>query len=143
MKSVNEMVLGFAAVLFASLVAIGARAETVINYDDGSTYTLEPNQEIYISTPSSALFKRQLMSNKDTFFRVQKPWSKRDYVPDEDGTDEMAVGSHEWCKAYIPWHEGLTFDMISWQRSCDTNKDGKYGCGDAKFDNSAEAGVCN
>jgi hypothetical protein len=143
MKSVNEMVLGLAAVLFASLVAIGARAETVINYDDGSTYTLEENQEIYISTPSSALFKRQLMSNKDTFFRVQKPWTKRDYVPDEDGTDEMAVGSHEWCKAYIPWHEGLTFNMISWQRACDTNKDGKYGCGDERFDNSDDAGVCN
>jgi len=117
--------------------------ETVINYDDGSTYTLEANQEIYISTPSSALFKRQLMSNKDTFFRVQKPWTKRDYVPDEDGTDEMAVGSHEWCKAYIPWHEGLTFNMISWQRACDTNKDGKYGCGDERFDNSDDAGVCN
>ena len=106
MKSVNEMVLGFAAVLFASLVTIGAKAETVINYDDGSTYTLEANQEIYISTPNSALFKRQLMSNKDTFFRVQKPWTKRDYVPDEDGTDEMAVGSHEWCKAYVPGRTG-------------------------------------
>ena len=117
--------------------------ETVINYDDGSTYTLEANQEIYISTPSSALFTRQVMSNKDTFFRVQKPWTKRDYVPDEDGTDEMAVGSHEWCKAYIPWHEGLTFNMISWQRACDTNKDGKYGCGDERFDNSDDAGVCN
>lgn len=108
------------------LAASAASAETVINYDDGSTYTLEANQEIYISTPNSALFKRQLMKNKDTFFRVQKPWSKRDYVPDPDGTDDMAIGSHEWCKAYIPWHEGLTFDMISWQRSCDTNNDGKY-----------------
>jgi len=124
-------------------LSAGISAETVINYDDGSTYTLEENQEIYISTPNSALFKRQLMKNKDTFFRVQKPWAKRDYVPDPDGTDDMAIGSHEWCKAYIPWHEGLTFDMISWQRSCDTNKDGKYGCGDAKFDASDEGGVCS
>ena len=115
--------------------------ETVINYDDGSTYTLEANQEIYISTPSSALFTRQVMSNKDTFFRVQKPWTKRDYVPQP--ADDFAVGSHEWCKAYIPWSEGLSFDMVTWQRSCDTNNDGKYGCGDAKFDNSADAGVCN
>ena len=115
--------------------------ETVINYDDGSTYTLEANQEIYISTPSSALFKRQLMSNKDTFFRVQKPWTKRDYVPQP--ADDFAVGSHEWCKAYVPWHEGLTFNMISWQRACDTNKDGKYGCGDERFDSSDDAGVCN
>jgi hypothetical protein len=143
MKSVNEMVLGLAAVLFASLVTIGARAETVINYDDGSTYTLKENQEIYISRLKVPLFTRSFKSNKDTFFHVQKPWTKRDYVPDEDGTDEMAVGSHEWCKAYIPWHEGLTFNMISWQRACDTNKDGKYGCGDEGFDNSADAGVCN
>ena len=124
--------------LFFSAVAFSA---TVINYDDGSTYTLEDNQEIYISTPSSALFTRQVMSNKDTFFRVQKPWSKRDYVPQP--ADDFAVGSHEWCKAYIPWHEGLTFNMLSWQRACDTNKDGKYGCGDERFDSSDDAGVCN
>ena len=101
--------------LLALLVALPlvTSAATVINYDDGSTYTLEENQQIYISTPNSALFKRQIMSNKDTFFRAQKPWTKRDYVPDPDGTDTMVVGSHEWCKAYIPWHEGLTFNMIS------------------------------
>ena len=76
MKSINEMVLGFTAVFLMSLVAVGAKAETVINYDDGSTYTLPENQEIYISTPSSSLFKRQLMGNKDTFFRVQKPCTR-------------------------------------------------------------------
>ena len=129
-------------ILFVSLVVSAyTYGETVINYDDGSTYTLENNQEIYISTPNSALFKRQLMSNKDTFFRVQKPWTKRDYV--SQPTDDFAVGSHEWCKGYVPWSEGLTFDMISWQRACDTNNDGKYGCGDSKFDNSDDAGVCN
>jgi len=127
--------------IFALLAAPVVFGSTVINYDDGSTYTLEENQEIYISTPNSALFKRQLMSNKDTFFRVQKPWTKRDYVPQP--ADDFAVGSHEWCKAYIPWSEGLTFDMISWQRACDTNNDGKYGCGDEDFDNSDDAGVCN
>ena len=114
---------------------------TVINYDDGSTYTLSENQEIYISTPNSSLFKRQLMKNKDTFFRAQKPWTKRDYVPQP--ADDFAVGSHEWCKAYIPWSEGLSFDMISWQRACDTDNDGKYGCGDAQFNNSEDGGVCN
>jgi len=127
--------------IFALLAAPVVFGSTVINYDDGSTYTLEANQEIYISTPNSALFKRQLMGNKDTFFRVQKPWTKRDYVPQP--ADDFAVGSHEWCKAYIPWSEGLSFDMVTWQRSCDTNNDGKYGCGDEGFDNSDDAGVCN
>ena len=127
--------------IFALLAAPVVYGSTVINYDDGSTYTLEENQEIYISTPNSALFKRQLMGNKDTFFRVQKPWTKRDYVPQP--ADDFAVGSHEWCKAYIPWSEGLSFDMVTWQRSCDTNRDGKYGCGDEGFDSSVDGGVCN
>ena len=119
---------------FLLLLSPFALSQTVINFEDGSTYTLQANEEIYISTPNSALFKRQLMKNKDTFFRVQKPWSKRDYVPDPDGTDEMVVGSHEWCKAYVPWHEGLTFDMISWQRACDTNNDDKYDENDDKWE---------
>lgn len=140
MKSVNEMFLGLALTLFFSLVALSAYGETVINYDDGSTYTLGPNEEIYISTPYSTLFKRQLMGNKDTFFHAQKPWSVRDHVPQE--TDNFSAGSHEWCKVYVPWSEGLTFDMITWQRGCDTNNDGKYGCGDAQFDSSDDAGVC-
>jgi len=127
--------------IFALLAAPVVYGSTVINYDDGSTYTLSENQEIYISTPSSSLFKRQLMKNKDTFFRVQKPWTKRDYV--EQPQDPFVVGSHQWCKTYVPWSEGLTFDMITWQRFCDTDNDGKYGCGDSQFDNSEDAGVCN
>ena len=127
--------------IFALIAAPIVYGSTVINYDDGSTYTLEENQEIYISTPSSSLFKRQLMGNKDTFFRVQEPWTKRDYV--EQPQDPFAVGSHEWCKTYVPWSEGLTFDMITWRRFCDTDNDGKYGCGDETFDNSEDAGVCN
>jgi len=114
------------------LFSLGASAQTVINYEDGSTYTLSDGEEIYVSTENSALFKRQIMRNKDTFFRVQKPWAKRDYVPQE--TDDFAVGSHEWCKAYIPWSEGLTFDMISWQRACDTNNDGVYDENDDKWE---------
>ena len=129
--------------LLALLVALPlvTSAATVINYDDGSTYTLKDGQEIYISNARSALFKRQLMKNKDTFFRVQKPWASRDYVPAPQ--DPFAVGSHEWCKAYVPWGEGLTFDMISWQRACDTDNDGKYGCGDTQFDTSEDGAVCN
>jgi hypothetical protein len=101
-----------------------ASAETVINYDDGSTYTLEDGQEIYISPEGRALFKRQILKNKDTFFRAQQPWTKRDYVAQE--TDGMDPGSHAWCEAYIPWSEGLTFNMVTWQRYCDTNGDGVY-----------------
>ena len=54
--------------------------KTVINYDDGSTYTLTDGQEIYIS--SQTLFKRRILNNKDTIFTAQDPWTSRDYVPE-------------------------------------------------------------
>jgi|TARA_E500000305_G_scaffold81436_1_gene67253 hypothetical protein len=108
------------SVLFSSLVS----AQTVINYEDGSTYTLAGDEQIYIAAGSSALHKKKDYSNGSVYFTTQKPWSKRDYVPEPQ--DEFAVGSHGWCKEYAPWSEGLTFNMISWQRYCDTNGDGQY-----------------
>ena len=36
------------------------------------------------------------------------------------------VGTPEWCETYIPWSEGLTFNMITWQRQCDVTNDGVY-----------------
>ena len=140
MKTVNEMFIGLGLAIFFSLVAMSAYGDTVINYDDGSTYTLQNYEKIYIY--KGKLFTQQNYTNGDAYFRLQKEHSKRDYVPDEDGTDDLAEGSHPWCKAYVPWHEGLTFAMITWQRHCDTNGDGKYGCGDDKFDSSEDAAVC-
>jgi hypothetical protein len=128
------------ALFLLLLLPLSAHSETVINYDDGSTYTLAEKEKIYIT--KGKLFTQKNYSNGNVHFTLQKEHSKRDYVPDPDGTDDMVIGSHEWCKAYVPWHEGLTFDMISWQRACDTNRDGKYGCGDAGFDVSEDAGVC-
>ena len=112
--------ISFLAVFF-SLPAV---SQTVINYEDGSTYTLGGDEEIYISTPDSTLFKRKLYNNKNIYFTAQKPWSQRDYV--EQPTDDLEIGSHEWCLAYIPWSEGYTFGMQYWQRACDTNGDDVY-----------------
>jgi len=120
--------------MFLAFFVGSAYAETVINYDDGSTYTLEDGQEIYIASEASTLFTRKLMNNKNTLFYAQKPWSTRDYVPDEDGTDDMTVGSHAWCEAYVPWHEGFTFNMQAWKRFCDTNSDGVYDENDAGWE---------
>ena len=89
----------------------------------------------------STLFKRRILNNKDTFFTAQDAWTSRDYVPEPQ--DPFEPGSHEWCKSYVPWGEGLTFDMILWQRACDTDNDGKYGCGDTTFDASEDGGVCS
>ena len=133
----KKLIAGLALFGFSA----GISATTVINYDDGSTYTLTEGQEIYISNEASTLFKRRILNNKDTFFTAQDAWTTRDYVPEP--TDTMDPGSHGWCKVYAPWSEGLTFDMILWQRACDTDNDGKYGCGDTQFDASADGGVCS
>jgi hypothetical protein len=111
-------------ILALVLIPFSAHSETVINYDDGSTYTLSEGEKIYIA--KRKLFTQKNYNNGNVYFTLQKEHTKRDYVPDPDGTDDMVVGSHEWCKAYVPWHEGLTFDMIAWQRFCDTDNDGDY-----------------
>ena len=110
--------------LLASLFLFSSMAfgQTVIEYDDGSTYTLEENENIFISNRS--VFSKKTYNNGAVYFTPVEANTKRDYVPSE--TDGMEIGSHEWCKAYIPWSEGLTFNMIWWQRSCDTNGDGEY-----------------
>ena len=130
---------------FALLIAMmssAAFAATVINYDDGSTYTLAEGEEIYVS--SGDLWKKStLNSGKTIQLKKQVPWPTRDYVePEPQPTDDLTVGSHEWCKAYVPWSEGLTFGMVAWQRYCDTNNDYNYGCGDETFDASEDASVC-
>ena len=127
------------ALLALTTCVSAATGATIVNYDDGSTYTLTEGQEVYISTQT--LFKRRILNNKDTFFTAQDAWTSRDYVPEPQ--DPFEPGSHEWCKSYVPWGEGLTFDMILWQRVCDTDNDGKYGCGDEVFDASEDGGVCS
>ncbi len=116
---------------FIALMPLTVLGATVINYDDGSTYTLEEDEKIYIS--KSKLFKQKNYTNGNVHFTLQKEHSTRDYVADPDGTDDMEVGSHEWCQAYVPWHEGLTFDMIWWQRGGDSNGDGVYDEDDDKW----------
>ena len=128
-----------AALAFGTL---SATAATVINYDDGSTLTLKEGEQIMVT--NGKLYQQRTMNNGRTIqFKEFPETTRRDYVaPPDNGTDGEQVGSHEWCKAYIPWSQGLTFDMVAWQRSCDTNNDGTYGCGDSTFDASDDASVC-
>lgn len=125
----------------ALLLPLGAFADTYITYDDGTVYTLTDNQDVYLSSKSSTLFKRKVMGNKDTFFLAQDPWTTRDY--EAPTTDGLQVGSHAWCKAFEPWAAGLTFDQVSFNQVCDTDGDGDYGCGDSQFDDSDDGSVCS
>ena len=109
-----------------ALFSFGATAQTVINYEDGSTLTLAEGEMIHVT--KDLLYRQQSYSNGRTIqFKVYPETTRRDYVEVDNGTDpDQVVGSHEWCKAYVPWSEGLTFTMIAWQRTCDTNGDGVY-----------------
>jgi hypothetical protein len=110
--------LSFLAVFFS----LPALSQTIIDYEDGSTYTLEQNEEAYV-THEIVFVKREYASGS-VYFRALSPNIKRDYV--ETPWDGLKPGSHEWCKVYVPWSEGYTFGMQTWQRSCDTNGDGVY-----------------
>ena len=124
-----------------AIVPICVAAETVINYDDGSTLTLEEGEKIHVT--KSKLYVRNVYNNGRTYqFKEFPETTRRDYVPIDNGTDGEAFGSHAWCKAYVPWSEGYTFTMQYWQRGCDTNNDNKYGCGDEGYDQSDDGAAC-
>lgn len=113
-----------AFLVLAAFFSAICSASTVITYDDGSTYTLSGRQEVYVSEPSNEMFKRREYKNGNQYFVVQIPWPQRDYV--ETPTDGLDPGSHEWCLAFVPWSEGLTFGQQTWDRYCDTNNNGVY-----------------
>lgn len=123
MRNTLDLAVIALLVLFV-FFSLSASAQTVINYEDGSTYTLSEGQDIYIGGESATLYTQRTYNNGNLYFVAQKPWASRDYVPEP--ADEYAVGTHKWCEEYVPWSEGLTFNMISWQRYCDTNNDGVY-----------------
>ena len=81
-----KYVLAFAMFLSASVVA-----DTVVYYDDGSTYTLKTGQKIYIS--DKEVFKANGgLDNWLTINRL-KPWSQRDHSgPTQTEIDQCDIG---------------------------------------------------
>lgn len=61
-------------------IGASALADTVIMYEDGSTYTLKPSEEVYVA--SGDLYKR-VTTVKAT------PNTKRDYVAQEPSEDDV------------------------------------------------------
>jgi len=130
MKNFNEMFLGLIFVAFISLFSLNASAQIYIEYSDGSTYTLEDSENVFIST--QPVFSKKTYSNGAVYFTPLEANTKRDFVPSP--SNGIEVGSTEWCAAYVPWSEGYTFNMQAWQRFCDTNNDGTFGEGDSGWE---------
>ena len=78
------MKLFIALIMFSSMNVL---ADTVINYDDGSTYTLKSNEEIYIS--KNNIYSLTGSTSKVLRLFKEDPWSKRDYVPEPVTGDEL------------------------------------------------------
>ena len=132
MKNFNEMFVGLAVVFIMALTAIGVKAETLISYDDGSTYTVGENEEVYVAPKNTRLFTLQSYAKGDVYFRVQAPWAKRDYVAPVTTTgstgsftDVDDAGFSQAC-ADFDTSVGFTFGYVYWDQICDTNDDGEY-----------------
>ena len=125
-----------------ALFSLSSHAHT-ITYDNGDVYTVKDNEYVFVATQQELWRKQSLNNGRTIQYKKVTPVEKVDYVPVDDGTtDDMTVGSHEWCKAYIPWSEGFTFNMQAWMRYCDTDNNNSYGCGDKTCDSSDDASVC-
>ena len=112
-----------ALIALTALVALGATAQTVILYDDGTQYTVKDSEHVYVSNYRN-LYQLKQYSKGDIKLNKVLPSDKRDYVAAVEPVG--AVGSHEWCESYEPWSEGLTFTQVHWNIACDINGDGEY-----------------
>lgn len=104
-------------VLFFSLLPISVFSQTVIYYEDGSVYTVQPNEKVFVETTSD-LYTKKDYSNGDVYFEQAAPSEKTDYV--EQPYDGMEKGSEEWCEEYAPFlfANGYTFDDQIYVRYC-------------------------
>ena len=106
-------------------------AATVVTYDDGSTLTLEEGESVYVT--GEKLFKKVDYARGDVVFELQKPTTiatmSSHRLPSLASTRATISG----VLAYTPTGV-ITWDEVTFQRFCDTNDDGKYGCGDTQFE---------
>lgn len=86
--STKEVVMKLSTMLGMILITSSVSAQTVINYEDGSTYTLKRTEKIYISNKDNVYTATGSMKSAVRFYNA-KPWSKRDYVPEPVTGDEQ------------------------------------------------------
>jgi hypothetical protein len=110
--------------LIALLAAVStmAFAKTVILYDDGSQYTVEDSEHVYVSN-YSRLYQMKQYSKGDIQLRKVSPWTGRDRVYIENPNP---IGTRQWCEAHDLHANGYTFDDQYWLRACDVNGDRVY-----------------
>jgi|SRR5210317_306077 hypothetical protein len=122
MKNIYEVALGCFTVAFISAFMMNANASTYIDYPDGSSYTVPDGQNVYVT--NEIVFTKRVYANGAVYFTPLAPNAKRDQ--EVSSTSGLTPGSHDWCKAFVPWSNGFTFGQMTWDSQCDTNNDGVY-----------------
>lgn len=105
--------LAAVALLFSSF----AFSQTVIYYDDGSVYTLKPNENVFVSNVGK-MYRKRAYKNGNVDFVHLMPNEEVDY--EAQPYDGVKKGSEEWCEAYAPYlyANGYTFDDQTYERAC-------------------------
>lgn len=141
MRHFNEMTVGLLVVALMSLASLALAEDnrvTSIEYANGDVYTVKSNENVFVSKNDN-LWTYSVQS-KSLKFEKQWPTRLSNEVIAPPNTNP--VGQHEWCKAHELFAYGYTFDDQLFMRSCDTNNDSKYGCGDSQFDESDDGDAC-
>ena len=114
LTSIAQLLLAATCALLI-LASPDGLADTFITYDDGSTYTLDENERVFIT-------KGRLFGLTQTdgvySFGEQPANEKRDYDDVAESFEDYPVGSAKWCELYEPWSEGFTWNMQYWLRAC-------------------------
>ena len=84
----KEVVMKLATMLGTILFATSVSAQTIISYDDGSSYTLKDREEVYISNKDN-IYSLTGTTSKVMRLYKESPWSKRDYEPEPVTGDEL------------------------------------------------------
>lgn len=105
------------SVAVALILSMSAFGQTVIYYEDGSVYTLQPNEKVFVST-SGKMYTKKSYKNGNEYFKNTLPNEKVDSEKQE--YEGLRKGSPEWCEAYAPhlYENGYTFDDQIYLRYC-------------------------
>ena len=120
----------FAVLIAALLVQPAAFAQTYIDYPDGTTYTVKPHEQVFV-TPADVYIKNSYQ-NGGVYFQRIHPNTQRDSTYTPPVGEQYQIGSHEWCLNFdvtAPY----SFETAGFQRYCDINGDGVYDADDSSY----------
>jgi len=140
-KNLNEMFVALLVVVVASFASFAVAEEnrvTTIEYENGDVYTVPENENVFVSTKDNLFIYKPYTKS----IQFEKLWPTAKVDRPVPTPNPNPVGSHSWCKAHVPFATGYSFSDQAWQRFCDTNNDGQYGCGDATFNVSEDSASC-